>query len=41
MTEDQLKKLSNFWVETKFGKVEFLEAVDVRDLELDKIIVFK
>jgi hypothetical protein len=40
MSEEQLSRLSNFSVETKFGKIEFLESVDVRGLELDRIIVF-
>ena len=36
-TELQLSKVPNFSVYNKFGKVEFLEPVDLRNLDLTKI----
>ena len=38
MTEKELSRIKNFTVFNKFGKVEYLEEVDVRNIDIDKII---
>ncbi len=39
MTENQLSKVSNFVVENEFGKIEFLNPVDLREVDISKDIV--
>jgi len=42
MTDEQLSNVENFTVIRRgFGEVTFLQPVDVRDLNLDEIIVFE
>ena len=38
MTEEELKKVKNFSIFNQFGKIEFLEPVDLTQLDLDNIV---
>ena len=38
MTEEELKNVKNFSISNKFGKIEFLEKVNLTELNLDKIV---
>ena len=38
MTENQLSKVVNFVIENEFGKIEFIEPVDLREVDISKDI---
>ena len=38
MTEEELRNVKKFSVYNQFGKIEFLENVDLTELNIDKII---
>ena len=38
MTENELKSVENFSIENEFGKIQFMEPVDLRNADFDKIV---
>lgn len=41
LPDDMLEKLPDFMIANEYAKVEFLDPVDVRRLELDRIILLE
>ena len=41
MSESQLRSVKDFVIENEFAKIEFDLPVDLRNLNLDKIVVLK
>lgn len=40
MNDEQLSKVEDFFILTDFGSVSFLNSVDLKRVEIDRVIVF-